>query len=222
MSASVSASGATTSPARAASSASATAPPCVSRTAARPTVTALRLPLLAYVADEVAVAEAEHRVLRVLGLLGRHPLPVDLDVVGPVDGHAAARGEGGQEQDRFVGHEDVGLGEHVPAQRRVAAEHHLHLLAQPLRRDADLLADPGAERDGGRLVDRARVGLQVDRVHLGKGGRQPVGVPAQQHAHAGGGLGPGRVVVEHDGLHQRSSRGRSGRSRLTPFAGSAA
>nr|WP_198501151.1 hypothetical protein [Micromonospora sagamiensis] len=156
---------------------------------------------LPYVADQVAVVEAEDRVGGVLRLVRGDPHPVDQHVVHPAEGGPPAGREGRQEQDRrVVAGEDVGLGEDVPAQGRVAAQDDVDPLAQGGGCGLDLGADAPAECHGRRRVDRPRIGLQVDRVHAAQRLGQPVGVPAQQHADSAGGLGAGGIIVEYDRL----------------------
>ena len=86
------------------------------------------------------------------------------DVVDPAARGAAAVREGGHEQhDRVVVQEDRRLGEHMTAQRRVAAENEADLVAQTLGRDLTVSLDPAQQGDGFLFRERATVGLHVDR-----------------------------------------------------------
>ena len=141
--------------------------PRAGRRAARPaaTVVAVAVAALPHVADQVAVAEAEHRVLGVLGLVRGHPLARRPRRSAPRRRSPARRpGRPGRNRIGSSVDEHVGLGEHVPAQRRVPAQHHLHRLAEPVRRGVDL-ARGSAGRARPRPARRRRASWSAGRPH---------------------------------------------------------
>jgi hypothetical protein len=161
----------------------------------------MRPPLLGHVVDLRAGAVAEDGVGRELGVRCVEPLTRHVHEVHAVDGLAAARGEGGAEHDDAVSAGRVDLGEHVAAQRRVAALDHERRHAQRTLGRPDVIQQRADQRRRPVLGHRARVRQHEHRVVVAQQPPQLLRVSFEQHGDAGDLLRPRRVVVEDDGDH---------------------